>query len=168
MGQRGGRQLHHDYPVPAGAGHSHPQQDGIAGFRLYLLCADLLLKHRHLDGDGRYQRLCHTERYVHRHRQGGRDQAGQDHGQGPAAGRWEREYLCGSRRKRLWLSTCNRLRSANSHDRGCRRAALLRQLYGQGIRLQRQGRQRQLSMDALRCQRRSRPDLQRRIARHLP
>ena len=94
--------------------------------------------------------------------------AGQDHGQGPAAGRWEREYLCGSRRKRLWLSTCNRLRSANSHDLGCRRAALLRQLYGQGIRLQRQGRQRQLSMDALRCQRRSRPDLQRRIARHLP
>ena len=39
--------------------------------------------------------------------------------------RREREYLCGSRRKGLRLSTCNRLRSADSHDRGYRRAALL-------------------------------------------
>ena len=42
-----------------------------------------------------------------------------------AAGRREREYLCGSRRKGLRLSTCNRLRSADRHDRGYRRAALL-------------------------------------------
>lgn len=35
------------------------------------------------------------------------------------------KYLCGSRRKGLRLSACNRLRSADRHDRGYRRAALL-------------------------------------------
>lgn len=62
---------------------------------------------------------------VRRHHRSGKGQAGQDHGQGSAAGRREREYLCGSRRKGLRLSTCNRLRSADRHDRGYRRAALL-------------------------------------------
>lgn len=37
----------------------------------------------------------------------------------------EREHLCGSRRKGLRLSACNRLRSADRHDRGYRGAALL-------------------------------------------
>lgn len=45
-----------------------PSKTESPDFVYTFLRADLLLEYRHMDGDGRHQRLRHAERYVRRHR----------------------------------------------------------------------------------------------------